>query len=124
VAEFTLEVPGRPVSINTLSQADHWARTNEVTLWREATAWAIKASGNLPKLQPLYDITVTHHSKNNRLMDHANILIASKSIQDELVRKGLILNDSPKEVRNLLFARPRNSGRDAIEITVKEVVDD
>lgn len=124
MAEFTLEVPGKPVSINVISQADHWARSKEASLWREATAWAIKASGKLPILEPLYDITVTHHCKNNRLMDHGNAMIAIKACIDTIRESGLIKDDSPKEVRNLTFARPRNSGRDAIEITVKEVVDD
>ena len=57
-------------------------------------------------LQPLYDITVTHHCKT-RLMDHANILIASKAIQDQLVTAGIIVDDSPKQVRNLTFSQPR-----------------
>jgi hypothetical protein len=123
VAEFALMVIGKPKSLNSISQADHWARSKEAAAWRELTAWYLKSDRRVRDqgpLRPDYDIFVTHFYRS-RPMDHGNVIIASKAMLDEIHARGVIVDDSPKYVRNLTYERPQKDTIDGIHIRIVEV---
>lgn len=100
---FTVEVPGRVISLNAERSA-HWSKRHAMTkVYREAVAWQATRHRGLS-----HPISVTAEVVMKApLMDAANYYPAVKAAIDGLVDAGVIPDDSPKYVGRVTMVAPR-----------------
>lgn len=118
---LTFEIPGKPLSLNRVSNASHWQSSNEKAAWRQAAAELVATyiKRNVQLNLPV-DIEFTCLSKGRR-MDSISPALAYKAVTDGVVDAGMLPNDSPIYVRRFVIHQPEKVGRDAIRCTLREV---
>lgn len=117
---WTLELPGRPVSLNS-ERREHWSlRAAATKVWRDA-GWV---EARILQIPPLDVIGLAIHvDQSGRLQDTVNCYPSVKAVVDGLVDAKVIADDTPEHVRFMVFEAPVRCkpGRDKLTITVMEL---
>lgn len=116
--QYTIEIPIKPLSINEVSNGSHWQGSAERKVWR--TAMKLKTRILNYQFEGLVDIEVRRLAVK-RLPDHVSPALAVKGAVDGMKDGGLIVDDSPKYVRNLVFLQPVKADRDALVFFIRQV---
>ena len=106
---YQISIPYQPYSLNDYTRVERsnkFAAAGMKKKYEIQIAYMVKAL----KLQPLplkqYDILVHHQLLDNRT-DSDNIHYGIKPVLDGLVKAGILANDNPKNVRNILHLRSK-----------------
>lgn len=108
----SIEVPGKPLTINFIAAKTHWVAAEEVKTWRAVAKLMAKAQ-KIGSLQTPLCIEVRHLCKG-RLPDIAASTFAVKGCVDGFVDAGLLPDDSPKYLHGMYLPAPEKSDRDAL----------
>lgn len=122
IKTVTYTYEAKPITLNKYRTLHHrvWGPINKE--WR--TAFFYLAKRNLVQFTGLVDVVVRHEVKKGVLADTSAIVACYKAGQDGCKDAGVIVDDSPKYVRNVTFLRPEKSDKDALSITFVEVLKD
>jgi len=116
---LTIEVPGKPPSLNAFYSGMHWAeRKNTRDRWHEKTA--LHAPDVSVEEYPVAVECVVFWGEGRRY-DAENLAAGSKLITDGLVEAGVLRGDGPKEIRRVsLEARLMDRGGHLTRYTIAE----
>lgn len=118
---WTIEIPGRPVSLNTERNGNRYDRARATKPVRDAAHvyWLHARSDGAPRKLDAIAVTARQLATDGRwLQDIGNCYPAAKAAIDGLVDAGLIPDDTAAHLVALTFLPPAVVGRDALEITV------
>jgi len=91
---FTVDVGGRPVSLNS-ERAKHWTARNSATKeWLQAAGWAVTETGLHQLRLARAEFTFQPVYAGGNLPDTANIYPTEKAIVDAVVALGVIADDN------------------------------
>jgi hypothetical protein len=109
-----------PLTLNVAKQSNAmFAIRREVADWRE---WARDAAEGVAPLTPPVAVTVTHLRKNRAsIPDTGAPILAVKAVIDGLVDAGVLPDDGPEFVVELLFLAPIIVGWQGLRVTLAEV---
>lgn len=115
-----IELPGKPLNRNAISNSSHWAVTNERKRWRTAAHEYAKYT----RIKP-FDRPVVIHVRQSLVVDRrpdagANFE-AAKGFADGLVDAGVLEDDGPEFVYGLFFHRATSGTRDSLVLEIQEV---
>ena len=113
---MTILVPYKPLSWNVLARKNHWTYTRTFKEMAEATKYG-ERKGTMPK--PPVDIVVTCLWKGKRRHDIDSIVF--KPILDQLVRDGLLPDDSLEYVRSVTYRGETGCDHDGYEIIITPI---
>lgn len=117
---FTLEYPSRPWTTNAERRGNRYQRAALVKEWREAFFWLTKQA-NVPRLDAI-TITAEPWQAKGILADTAACNPAVKAAIDGIVDAGVVPDDTSAHVHRITFL-PTRKGKDALVITIDEVLD-
>lgn len=119
IKTVTYTYEAKPITLNKYRTLHYrvWGQINKQ--WR--TAFFYLAKQNLVQFTGLVDVIVKHEVKKGVLADTSAIVASYKAGQDGCKDAGVIVDDSPKYVRNVTFLTPEKTGRNALSITFIEV---
>lgn len=118
---LVLHFEGRPPTHNRTRSA-HFHDARRIT--KEYRERAALQSLRKPKFARPVTVRVSPHCNNNRLADAGACFDVAKAIIDGIVDAGLLPDDGPKWVRQLIMDAPVNSGEDVLIVCISEVEDD
>lgn len=123
MGEITLFVPYIAPSTNAMYAGQHWTRRKK----HKAAAAAAVDSALSGKLGDQFDaaviITVTPHlGKGRRGYDVSNYSYTLKLIEDCLVSRGILKDDTADRVGEIRIKAPRrSSGATGVEVSISEL---
>lgn len=118
MGEWSIEHRAKPLLVNAERKGStHWTTVRRETReWREAFGWLIAAE-RIPPLVWVH-ITVDHFTKTARLPDVVACSPAVKAGIDALVDRGVLPDDGPEFVHQVLFRAPQKRGFDAVRLSI------
>lgn len=106
----------RPWTINEERAGHRFKRATQTKEWRQVFYWLAK-SQHIPTLTDCV-ITATPYQQRGRMQDVAACVPAVKAAIDGLVDAGVMLDDSPKHLRAIVFAQPQK-GLPALRLNIE-----
>jgi len=109
-----------PLGLNAAKQSKGiWLIQKELKAWK---AWAKDAAEGMSPMKPPVTVTVEHLRKNRAsLPDTGAPILAVKAVIDGLVEAGILPDDGPEFVVELLFLAPIIVGWQGLRVTLAEV---
>ena len=106
--KYVLDLPDLPYpSLNT--RRDKRIDSAQLRQWREASGWAAKAA----RIPPLHGATVRlhFHPGDRRRRDAVNLALVHKAVVDGVVDAGVLEDDDPDHVTELMPAIWKGKGQ-------------
>lgn len=117
---WSLFYPSRPWAAND-ERRWHWAtRSAKVREWREAFAQLARVE-RMPRLERVRVVVVPHVRNRRSLADVAACAGAVKASVDGLVDAGVLPDDTPDVVVELVFRAPMVGGKEGMALVVEEL---
>ena len=115
-----LKIVGIPPTLNELRRLHYQLQAKEKKRWEQI----VHIETKVQKLQPITGpviITYRFHFKDRRRRDPDGYAYSAKSIQDGLVKSGILPDDNFDIVRELRIARGEGSKTPGITVEIEEV---
>lgn len=118
-----LNITGIPPTLNEIRRMHHFKQAAQKKCWEHV----ISVEAKVQKLQPVSGpviITYRFHFKDNRRRDPDGYAYSAKSIQDGLVKSGILPDDNFSIVKELRIAEGERRKTPGITIEIEEVTFD
>lgn len=115
-----LEIIGIPPTLNELKRMHYHAQSNSKKTWERITRVEIMRQ-KIQAVTPPVVITYRFHFKDKRRRDPDGYAYSAKSIQDALVRSGILPDDNFTVVKELRIAEGEKRSITGITIEIEEV---
>jgi Holliday junction resolvase RusA-like endonuclease len=115
-----LQIVGIPPTLNEVRRMHHYAQASEKKRWEQL----VRIESKVQKLQPVSGpviITYRFHFKDARRRDPDGYAYSAKSIQDGLVKSGILPDDNFTVVRELRIAEGERRKSPGITVEIEEV---
>jgi hypothetical protein len=120
---WVIEIPGRPQTLNReRTGTTHWHVTRDETRVTREVAWALAKQQQIPHMEAI-TVCARPILRDGRTQDVGACIPSVKAAIDGLVDAGVLDDDGPTQVVQLTFDAPfLRMGRDALELTIEEVL--
>lgn len=115
-----LQIVGIPPTLNEIRRMHHFTQASEKKRWEQL----VRIEARVQKLQPVAGpviITYRFHFKDNRRRDPDGYAYSAKSIQDGLVKSGILPDDNFSVVKELRIAEGERRKISGITVEIEEV---
>ena len=123
--KIMVDTLGRPFSVNA-SLRENWRATHAKTKqWREHSYYLWKKAltgeqeGLWPASRPARVIVTPVYKKRNHIQDVAGCALAAKAVVDGAVDAGVLTDDNPQYLSEIVFRTHRFGRKDGLEIIIE-----
>lgn len=117
--EWVLFYPERPFTANVYRNWHHYEKAKNTKRWRDAFCWLAKEA-QIPRLDAIEVEVTPILSGRGRDQDVAGCAPSAKAGIDGLTDAGVLLDDSPKFLKRLIF-NASERGEVGLRVIVREL---
>lgn len=115
-----LEIIGIPPTLNELKRMHFYEQSTSKKAWERVVNVLVREQ-KLKKVTPPVVITYRFHFRDKRRRDPDGYAYSAKSIQDALVRSGILPDDNFTVVKEIRIAKGENRPISGITVEIEEV---